>query len=96
MPANKPRWKRLLIWLLGIYLALPFLAGAFGSEIPRGPKIYQEDMHALFYAVGRGIFQGKSPPKSDFYGRAWFYFMKREKLKQRFVAPDWPQYDSRF
>lgn len=78
-PAKQPSLRRYLLWCLAVYLTLPFLAGALGSDNPDGPLIFPTVLHELPYAAGRFIFQGKSPPKTGLYGRPLFYFMRREK-----------------
>ena len=66
--------------LLGVYLMLPFFAGALDSDNPRGPLIYPSFYHEIVYTVGRVVFTGKSPPKTPLYGRPLFYGMKRKLI----------------
>jgi len=66
--------------LLGVYLMLPFFAGALDSDNPRGPLIYPSFYHEIVYTVGRVVLAGKSPPRTPLYGRPLFYFMKRKLI----------------
>jgi hypothetical protein len=95
-PAQKPRWRKKGAWVLAVYLTLPFLAGALGSDNPDGPLIYPTGLHALPYAAGRVLFLGKSPPKTGLYGRPLFYFMRREKQIFAPEAQDIPKYSWEF
>ncbi len=99
MAGCKTRWKRTLLWSVGIYLILPLIAGALGSKNVNGPKIYSSKLHSSLFRIGNQvghmIFGIEIVSKySDFYEKPWFYFMKRKRLS--FAPPEWPLFDTRF
>ena len=70
----KRRWHLVVIWVVVVYGAFPFVAGLLGlGPDERGPKFYHQTHHSIMYRITYDIVH-KEKPRGNFGGRRiWFY-----------------------
>ncbi len=56
-----------------IYMATPFVAGVLRTSDRRGPKIFLEGHHELLYRMGYALSHDGKPRVAFMRERPWFY-----------------------